>query len=242
MATPASVTPWSVATMSGDQGINALLIGTKWTSSMVTYSFPTYGSTWTTSYGDGEPWSANFSPLFSSDQAAIRTALSSWSAVANLTFVETSDTDTVVGDMRFAYTTTAAGADAQAWAYRPQDSSAAGDVWFSADSTSYTHEWSEGSYRYETAIHEIGHALGLKHPFSTSSYSGSLLYPSFDSRSFTIMSYSAVAGDDTTRFSYEPTTPMVLDIAAIQHLYGANTSTGAGNTSYVFNFFASARL
>lgn len=85
-----------------------------------------------------------------------------------------------------------------------------------------------------TAIHEIGHALGLKHPFEDSYYNGTTLDPAYDSRSYTIMSYSALAGNDYTYFSYEPTTPMVLDIAAIQQLHGENLSYRSSNTSYLF--------
>jgi Ca2+-binding RTX toxin-like protein len=48
------------------------------------------------------------------------------------------------------------------------------------------------------------------------------------------MSYAADAGNQNTDFSFEPTTPMVLDIAAIQSLYGANTSYNSGNNQYVF--------
>lgn len=55
-----------------------------------------------------------------------------------------------------------------------------------------------------------------------------------DARLYTVMSYTAYPDSDTY-FSYEPTTPMVLDIAAIQSLYGANTSYNSGNTNYVFS-------
>jgi serralysin len=55
-----------------------------------------------------------------------------------------------------------------------------------------------------------------------------------DTTSYTVMSYSSYAGDQGSYLTYEPTTPMVLDIAAIQALYGANTSFNSGDTAYNF--------
>jgi len=49
------------------------------------------------------------------------------------------------------------------------------------------------------------------------------------------MSYSAQAGDNSTGFSFYPTTPMVLDIQAIQYIYGANNNYHPGNDTYLFS-------
>ncbi len=48
-------------------------------------------------------------------------------------------------------------------------------------------------------------------------------------------SYRDVAGVTGLDYSYHPTTPMVLDIAAIQYLYGANTTYHAGDDIYTFD-------
>ena len=242
MATPTSIGAWSFSTRTGVDQFDSVLGGTQWSSHTLTFSFPGASPYWSTSAttgygpssGDTEPWSSGYAPLVASDQVAVRAALQAWSAVANLTFNEVADNQTVVGDMRFAYSSTPDTEDAQAWAYFPAQSVRSGDVWFNRNGTSYTETWDFGSYNYQTALHEIGHALGLKHPFEASSQVPVVLEPALDSRSFTLMSYSAKPGDQNTYFSYEPTTPMVLDIAAIQHLYGANTSHNAGNTNYVF--------
>lgn len=48
------------------------------------------------------------------------------------------------------------------------------------------------------------------------------------------MSYSAIAGNKNSFFSYEPTTPMPLDIQAIQSIYGPN-NTSSGDDNYFFD-------
>lgn len=61
-------------------------------------------------------------------------------------------------------------------------------------------------------------------------------YSAIDAMAYTVMSYSSYAGDG--RGGYTNGTwdyaqsPMIRDIAAIQHLYGANYETRAGNTVY----------
>lgn len=224
----------------GNINTDALIDGTQWSSTAITYSFPTLTSLWSTSsitgygstLGNGEPWSPHYNPLMESDQQAVINALTSWSNVSGLTFTQVAETSTEVGDLRFAYTYTE---DAQAWAYMPSTAAWAGDVWFNTLGTSYTNPWSAGSYEYLTAVHEIGHALGLKHPFETSEYNSRVLGIGLDSRSYTVMSYSASLSNESTYFNYEPTTPMILDVAAIQALYGVNTTYNVTDTQYVFS-------
>ena len=239
MPTPNSWSDSDSTGLSGSVNVDALLGGTRWTSSNVTYSFPGTDSLWNTSgltgYGPSgsgeEPWSISFAPLAESDQAYFSAAAQQWANVANVHLTLVAETPTNVGDIRAAYSYLDSTADAQAWAYKPSDTSYGGDVWFNALGTSASYYWTPGSYEYLVAVHELGHALGLKHPFS-----GSVVLPtSLDSMSSTVMSYSAQPGDQSTGFDFYPTTPMVLDIAAMQRLYGANDSYHAGNDSYVYS-------
>ncbi len=93
------------------------------------------------------------------------------------------------------------------------------------------------SYGWYTLIHEIGHAMGLKHPGNYNAggggTSGPYLSKTNDNRITTVMSYKDAAGTKQltvtpTSWSTKGTTPStykVLDIAALQYLYGANTNT-----------------
>ena len=228
MPTPTGSSDWTYSTLSGDRNVDSLIAGTQWANSSVTYSFPGFGSYWSTdsssgygpSSGAGEPWNG-FDVLTSSDMAAVRQAFASWSAVAQIRFHEVVESQTQVGDIRLAYSSSVS-ATAQAHAFHPGSSAKAGDIWINSNGTSATNEWTKGSYYYMTALHEIGHAIGLKHPFEGAALNATISSVGWDTRSFTLMSYSARAGESSTHFSYEPTTPMLLDIIAAQHLYGAN--------------------
>lgn len=215
------------------------LIGnkTRWANSEITYSFPGSESYWSTDtetgYGPSsdhgrEPWNTSFLPISSSDRTFFIDALERWENVANIRFKFVQETPNNVGDIRVAYTNTD---DAQAWTYTPSSQAeASGDIWINRNSTSADEEWEVGSYSFLTIMHEIGHALGLGHPFIDA------YFPIFrDTRSETIMSYSAIAGDKNSYFSVEPATPMPLDILAIQYLYGKNETYHNGNDNYIFN-------
>lgn len=72
-----------------------------------------------------------------------------------------------------------------------------------------------GGYGYETLLHELGHALGLKHPFDDSIN----LPASQDNTSNTLMSYTSLGGPHS---AYSP-----YDIAALNWLYGGDGLGGA---------------
>jgi hypothetical protein len=72
-----------------------------------------------------------------------------------------------------------------------------------------------GGYGYETLLHELGHALGLKHPFDDSIH----LPASQDNTSNTLMSYTEAGGPHA---AYSP-----YDIAALNWLYGGDGLGGA---------------
>lgn len=72
-----------------------------------------------------------------------------------------------------------------------------------------------GSSGYETLLHELGHALGLKHPFD-----GSPTLPSMeDNTAYSIMSYTDAGGPYSTFGPY--------DVAALMWLYGGDGLGGA---------------
>ena len=222
-----------------NNAIDSLMDDTRWVGSTVTYSFPSYSSLWSTSplsgYGSstsGEPpWSTSYRPLSNANKDSFRAAASAWSSVANIQLIEISDTSSSVGDIRAAFGYEVSLANAEAAAYLPSNTSVAGDIWFNAFANISSATWRAGSYSYLTVLHELGHALGLKHPFE-----GDVKLPAaLDNVSNTVMSYSAVSGAPGAKLSFYPTTPMVLDIKALQSGYGSNTTTRTGNDVYAFN-------
>jgi len=92
-----------------------------------------------------------------------------------------------------------------------------------------------------TMIHELGHALGLKHPENYGGDADSLgpfLPAATSSKDYTVMSYSY--GNYASAAS-PAQTPMQYDIEAMQYLYGANTNSlfdasmgqSVGHTTYI---------
>ncbi|MND50936.1 Serralysin A precursor [compost metagenome] len=224
MPSPTGYSAASNSTLSGNNQIDSLLFGTHWGTTRgvsLTYSFAAPGTSYfATDYSDSNEYLAMYA-LSAGQRAAATSALAAWSQVANIRFTLTADNATSVGDLRFAGYGEMD--DAAAWAYLPGGYAAAGDVWVGPA----TNEASptKGSYDYLTFIHEIGHAIGLKHPFDYGEGNYNLLPARFDDVRYTVMSYN-------DGYSFAPTGPMLLDIAAIQYLYGANTTWKTGNDTY----------
>lgn len=236
----------ATTSLSTKTSINALLSTYQWGSQngqgvSITYSFPTASASWLPDYGTEV--SSGWSPLTAAQQDNFKGALATWAEVANINFTQVADTQNSVGDIRVAFSNAVKQDGADGWAYYPTSAASpkSGDIWLNPDST----DFSPGSQHYHTMMHEIGHALGLKHSFAAFGSNSTILTGVEDSNQYTIMSYNDYQGagfvyqqTGPSSYSYyavQPSTPMLYDIAAIQFLYGANMTTRAGNDTYTFS-------
>jgi hypothetical protein len=211
----------------GDADIDGLLSGVRWNTTNLTFSFPSSGSLYGFFYANGEPTN-NFQAFNSTQQDAVRSVLTNYSAVINVTFTEMTETTSQHADLRFAHSSS----PSTAWAYYPSSTAEGGDAWFNPNGW-YANPI-EGTYAYQTMLHEIGHAMGLDHG-QASDHFGAMTY-AHDSMEYSVMTYRSYVGHPlggyTNEYGGYAQSLMMYDIAALQTMYGANYNTNSGATVY----------
>ncbi|WP_136418452.1 DUF4214 domain-containing protein [Herbaspirillum sp. ST 5-3] len=163
-----------------------------------------------------------FTPFNEQQKAFAKQALAYISSVIDLHFVETTDAS-ALNTIVFANNiqSTSVG-----YAYYPYDDSAGSDVLLD-NTTPGNLAPQDGQYSALTLIHEIGHALGLKHTFSHVSADGSygegpFLPSAEESTQWSVMSYTDRPQEYHLHYSS-------FDIAALQYLYGPSTAITTNN-------------
>lgn len=225
---------------SPNANVNALLIGTQWAGA-VSYSAPDSVKDYPVDHI--EPLS-DLTKLSDKQLATAHTALGAdiltgttpghaGFSVEGFTNLSTSfkPGGSGAGTIRLANTSD----PATAYAYFPSADAEGGDVFFGASGTTPV----AGNYHYATILHEIGHALGLKHPHEADGLGGALPQ-GLDSMEMSLMTYRSYVGADTESGYTNETwgyaqSYMMLDIAALQQMYGADYSTNSGNTTYAWS-------
>ena len=213
-----------------NQDINGLLSGYAWTSLTVTYGFPTSGSGYDFYFGDSAPTNG-FQVLSAAQQTVARTAFSLVSEYTQLSFVEQTGANAINAQIRLAGSAT----PPTSYAYYPGPFSRDGDVWFGNIRNDVP---TKGSYAYSTFLHEIGHALGLKHGHIDAGGHG-VLPTAHNSTEWSIMTYMSYIGASGNAYENAAgsgnQTYMIDDIATLQYIYGANFNSHAGNTAYTWS-------
>ena len=214
-----------------DPRVNGLLGGVQWDETALTFSFPSDSLSFS-DYRTSEPTN-NFAGLSGDERDAVRKALGEFAGVSGLTFAEESGTGAKDAVLRFAKSD----ATGTAWAYSPTSVGKGGDVWFS-NGGDIIGDARPGSYGWLAILHEIGHALGLKHPHEAKA--GHPAMPAdHDSLEYTVMSYHSFVGAKGMAYSNAengyPQSLMMYDIAALQEMYGANYEFRGSDTEYRWN-------
>lgn len=242
---PLPTAPRLHLTATGHAGVDGLLSGFAWSdNNPVSFAFPDRAGDYEAFYGASEP-ARGFAQLGAGMRDAVRKLLlgeaagvstgpgSPGPSVLGFTNLALEETEAdATADIRIARSS----APSTAWAYYPNGREG-GDVWFGsryAFDNPYL-----GTYQFMVAVHELGHALGLKHAHESSN--GFAPMPvEWDSLEYTVMSYRSRVGAATTTgytnaaFDY-PQGWMMFDIAALQALYGADYTLRAGDTRYAWD-------
>lgn len=242
----------STVPMSGSDIIDGILWGVRWDAASLTYGFATQTSQY---FGYQAGSISGFEAFNATQRAAATSAVEQVAAFTNLNITFTSDPSQA--NLRFAEASAVTqfidpitlqpspGTIPTAVGTPPDDFSfpnfAHGDMFFNR--TDYNSPV-KGNFAYATVIHELGHALGLKHghivqPSPDKSFNIPALPADFDSMEYSIMTYRSNAGGPSDFYRNEDfgyaQSWMMFDIAALQYLYGADYTANGGNTTYTWN-------
>jgi serralysin len=216
-------------------GISALDSGSKWATTTVSYTFAYAMGNNGVQSGNGQA-ATNYTTLNAAQQATAIEVMDHFEEIININFVNTATNGTNAGfvgnsstGFDIAWNVADLPTGIAGWANYPNEGWGADvsiDYVYDGTSSAGNLSLDQGAFGWKLFAHELGHAMGLSHPFNNP-------YASGFSMDNSIMSYS----DGATATRSGPSAPQglqIYDIAALQSMYGANTSFNAGNTTYSY--------
>lgn len=229
--------------------IDGIITDTAWADSTIYYSYSTSGAAYTGYPVANQDIVQNFNAISAMQKTAIEFALDTDAGPAasmgfavegftGLNIASLGDTNSTTAEIRFGETSSTDVGTAEVTDFPGNyygDTDDDGDVWFGSYQNYIYRTPQAGTYEWHTHLHEIGHALGLKHGQENSVYGP--LPSNLDAMEFSVMTYRSYVGDPLSGgYSNEQTsyaqTYMMGDIAALQYIYGADFTTNSGDTVY----------
>jgi serralysin len=227
-----------IISLSGSNRIDGLLTAFGWAGDSITYSFPDSANDFHYT-GERDTFSAVGANIESTARFALDKDFGSTAndgfSIEGFTRLSVTEGTDAASTIRYGHTDDAG---ATAFGYFPGWGELHGDIWVGNDIDDSGHSFEDqvqGDWTFAALLHETGHAFGLKHGH-VSSEQFPTLDLAYDTPEYTVMTYRSFEGDEPIgpvieEFGYAQTF-MMSDIAALQHMYGANFSVNSGRTVY----------